>query len=242
MQKIFQNVSCFYAKISKSDIFLRKNVDLQLQQKGCGRGRCRTYLIIIHDHHIWWPYMMIIYDDHIWWSYMMTIYDDRIWWSKMIIIYDRHIWSSYVIIIYDHPLWSSYMTIIYDHRIWSSCMIIIYDHHIWPSWWSCKMIIWQRLFCPLPKNPTFIKLPGNFYKMRFVGTVALFSLWTKSFRGDQNLDPSWQFFGFIRTCQNPIGRASTKNWKLWLFHIKWRVGKKVTNYVFLFYKDLSSSY
>ena len=68
--------------------------------------------------------------------------------------------------------------------------------------------------------------------MCLVGTVALFSLWTKSFRGDQNLDPSWQFFGFIRTCQNPIGRASTKNWKLWLFHIKWKVGKKVTNYVF----------
>ena len=70
--------------------------------------------------------------------------------------------------------------------------------------------------------------------MCFVGTVALFSLWTKSFRGDQNLDPSWQFLGFIRTCHNPIGRASTKNWKLRLFHIKWRVGKKVTNYVFLF--------
>ena len=62
--------------------------------------------------------------------------------------------------------------------------------------------------------------------MCFVGTVALFSLWTKSFRGHQNLDPSWQFFGFIRTCQNPIGRASTKNWKLWLFHIKWGLAKK----------------
>ena len=57
---------------------------------------------------------------------------------------------------------------------------------------SANMIInkWRRRFCPLPKNPTFIKLPGNFYKMCFVGTVALFSLWTKSFRGDQNLDPS----------------------------------------------------
>ena len=31
-----------------------------------------------------------------------------------------------------------------------------------------------------------MKLHGNFYKMCFVRTVALFSLWTKSFRGDQN--------------------------------------------------------
>ena len=33
------------------------------------------------------------------------------------------------------------------------------------------------------------------------------------------------FFNFIRTCQNLIGRAQTKNCKLWLFHIKSRVGK-----------------
>ena len=26
----------------------------------------------------------------------------------------------------------------------------------------------------------------------------------KSFRGDQNLDPSWHFFGFLRTCHHPI--------------------------------------
>ena len=129
-----------------------------------------------------------------------------------------------------------YKTVFFFKFPWCSQIGISYDGY------KIDMAIWRRVFCPLPKNPTFIKLPGNFYKMCFVGTVALFSLWTKSFRGDQNLDPSWQFFGFIRTCQNPIGRASTKNWKLWLFHIKWRVGKKVTNYVFLFYKDLSSSY
>ena len=50
--------------------------------------------------------------------------------------------------------------------------------------------MWPHLFCPLPKNPTFIELPGNFRKMCFVGTIALLSLWTKSFRGHQNLDPS----------------------------------------------------
>ena len=34
-------------------------------------------------------------------------------------------------------------------------------------------------------------------------------------------------FGFFWTCQNLIGRASTKNCKLWLFHIKSRVEKKI---------------
>ena len=97
--------------------------------------------------------------------------------------------------------------------------------------------MWRRLFCPLPKNPTFIKLPGNFYKMCFVGTVALFSLWTKSFRGHQNLDPSWQFFVSIRTCQIPIGRAQPKNWNLWLCHIKQRSGKKVDRILCWWYRD-----
>ena len=46
--------------------------------KACGRGRGRSYMIIMYDH---WSYMMIIYDDHIWWSYMMTIYDALIWSS-----------------------------------------------------------------------------------------------------------------------------------------------------------------
>ena len=35
------------------------------------------------------------------------------------------------------------------------------------------------------------------------------------------------FFNFIRTCQNLLGRASTQNCKLWLFHIKSRVEKKM---------------
>ena len=73
--------------------------------------------------------------------------------------------------------------------------------------------------------------------MCFVGTVALFSLWTKSFRGHQNLDPSWQFFVSIRTCQIPIGRAQPKNWNLWLCHIKQRSGKKVDRILCWWYRD-----
>ena len=68
------------------------------------------------------------------------------------------------------------------------CALLCLEQNI--NWALLYIYIWRRLFCPLPKNPTFIKLPGNFYKMCFVGTVALFSLWTKSFRGDQKLDPS----------------------------------------------------
>ena len=38
-----------------------------------------------------------------------------------------------------------------------------------------------------------------------------------------------------------LGRALTKNWNIGKNHMKWRVGKKVTNYVFFVYKDLSYS-
>ena len=41
--------------------------------------------------------------------------------------------------------------------------------------------------------------------------------------------------GFIRSCQNPIGRAQPKNWNLWLCHIRQRSGKKYPNFDFGFF-------
>ena len=50
------------------------------------------------------------------------------------------------------------------------------------------------------------------------------------------------FWRFIRSCQNPIGRAKPKNWNLWLCHIKQRSGKNEQNLSFFFiHKDLSKS-
>ena len=43
--------------------------------------------------------------------------------------------------------------------------------------------------------------------------------------------------GFIRSCQNPIGRAQPKNWNLWLCHIKQRSGKKVDRILCWWYRD-----
>ena len=50
------------------------------------------------------------------------------------------------------------------------------------------------------------------------------------------------FFGFIRSCQNPIGRAQPKNWNLWLCHIKQRCWKKVDRILCSGYKDWWQSY
>ena len=54
---------------SKKCHIFTKNVDLQLQQKGCGRGRGRSYMMIKYDQ----SYMIIIYDDHNTWSSYMAI-------------------------------------------------------------------------------------------------------------------------------------------------------------------------
>ena len=53
---------------------------------------------------------------------------------------------------------------------------------------------------------------------------------------------SWGFFGSIRTCQIPIGRAQPKNWNLWLCHIKQRSGKKVDRILCWWYRDWWQSY
>ena len=45
------------------------------------------------------------------------------------------------------------------------------------------------------------------------------------------------FIWSIRRCQIPIGRAKTKNWNLWLCHIKQRSGKKVDKVLCWKYRD-----
>ena len=45
------------------------------------------------------------------------------------------------------------------------------------------------------------------------------------------------FIWSIRRCQIPIGRAKTKNWNLWLCHIKQRSGQKVHRILCWWYRD-----
>ena len=47
---------------------------------------------------------------------------------------------------------------------------------------------------------------------------------------------------FIRSCQNPIGRAQPENWNLWLCHIKQRSGKKINRILCWWYRDWWQSY
>ena len=49
---------------------------------------------------------------------------------------------------------------------------------------------------------------------------------------------SQRFLGSIRTCCIPIGRAWTKDWNLWLSHIKRRLWNKMSNLMLMEYRNL----
>ena len=61
-------------------------------------------------------------------------------------------------------------------------------------------------------------VPRKLLKNLFcIDSAHFFHDW-KSFRGSPSRVPFWRF---IRSCQNPIGRAQPKNWNLWLSHMIW---------------------
>ena len=79
---------------------------------------------------------------------------------------------------------------------------------------------------------------GNFWKIRFIRTVHLFSRW-KKFPWCSRRSLCWWF---IRSCQNPIGFHTTKNWNLWLSHMIWGLWWKCYRIMLRWGIDLKQSY